>query len=82
MDASPAVALCDGLELGLVLAVARFREHISVVAVAINVLVLWDQVHVKDADVDLQPRLTVPVEVIRLRLVCHRLYRVETLRVM
>ena len=54
---SPAVALRDGLELGLVLAVSRLRQHVGVVAVAVYILVLWDQVHVQDADVHLTDEL-------------------------
>ena len=79
--ASPAVALCDGLELGLVLAVSRLRQHVGVVAVSVYILVLWDQVDIEDADVHLESRGSVPVEVVSLRLVRHRLHGVQTLGV-
>ena len=62
---------------GLVFAVVGILEHVAVVAVVIDVLVLRYQMNVEDADVDAQSRLAVPVEVRRLRHVRHIVRRLE-----
>jgi len=53
--------------LGLVFAVVWILEHVVVVSVVVDVLVLGYQMNVENADVDAQSRLAVPVEVRRLR---------------
>ena len=53
---------------GFVFAVVRILEHVVVVAVVVDVLVLGYQMNIEDTDIDAQSRLAVPVEVGRL---CH-----------
>jgi len=74
---APAELSKNGEVLGLVLAVVRVLKHVVVVAVVVDVLVLGNQMNVEDADVDAQSRLTVPVEVRRLRRVRHVVGRLQ-----
>ena len=64
-----------------VFAVVRILEHVVVVAVVVDVLVLGYQMNVEDADIDAQSWLAVPVEVGRLRHVRHVVGGLEVTRV-
>ena len=69
------------MELGFVFAVVGVAEHVAVVALAIHVLVLRDEVDVVDSDVNLETGLAVPQEVGRLSEVRHVVGRFEVTRV-
>jgi len=56
----PTERLSDGAVDRLILAAARVRQHIIVVTLVTDILVLWYEVDVHDADVDTQTGLAVP----------------------
>lgn len=65
------------LELGFVFAVVRIAQHVAVVALAIHIYVLRNQVDVVYPDVHLEPGLTAPQEVRRLGQISHVVGRLE-----
>ena len=59
----PTIPMYNLREFCLVFTVIRVLQHVAVVTIMVNVLVFWNEMHVMDANVNLQSRIPNPVEV-------------------